>query len=124
MHKDFWINRDMMIFHMSEYGPQAWPRVCIWRILWRGESERVILNGILPMNAALSNFPDGATLEVQHGCHGDPTRYMDGATAIRLTDCRVRNKWIPRPVICKPDHTSVVELFVEVNCGIKMVGLR
>ena len=103
---------------------EFWPHIGIWRVMWRGKSERVMLNGHLPRARELAVFPEGTILEVQGGLcgsSGDPREYMEGKTIVRFSDCTVRNRWINRLSVLHPDYKSVVNIFIELNCKIELV---
>lgn len=116
--REFWFNKNTRLFRTDETQLE-FLRVGVWRVLWRGKNERVILCGHLPDAKWLDTFPEGCTLEIQYGECGDPMKYVKDRTIMRFCDCTVRNKWIHKPVIMSIDEYSTIDLFVEVNCTIE-----
>lgn len=112
-----WWNNNSWLFCNKMF----WFHVSIYRVMWRGGIGRVILRGRLPKSEELVEFPEGAILEVLISHYGDVSQYDDSRVILRFTDCRVRNKWIPRAIAHNPFEQDQLMLFVEIECEIEIV---
>lgn len=94
----------------------------LFRLMWRGKRHRAIIYGYLPQAQKLQNLPDGTVLEISRILGGDVSEYRKENIIIRLSGCKIRNKWIPHPTILSPYQRAAMTLFVEVECEIELVA--
>ena len=97
------------------------PAVVIWRMMWNGGKERIILRARHFAADLIFNFVDGMTLEVMGSVCSDPSDYYssDNRIVYRMTNCKARRKWIPRLIAMSSDEHAPLDVYLEIDCEIQ-----
>ena len=97
------------------------PAIAIWRMMWNGGKERVILRARHFAADLLFDFVDGMTLEVMGSNFSDPSDYYssDNRIVYRMTNCKAGRKWIPHLIAMSQDEHAPLDVYLEINCEIQ-----
>ena len=117
--EDVLINSYTRLWRIDESGESYHGRVAIWRILWNGGKERVILTSLWG-EELLMKFPDGCNLEVMGGKCLDPMDYSQGKRYAKFENCIQYAKWIPIFSARSPIEESAVKIFIGLDCKITL----
>ena len=107
------------LFLMSEEGAKFLLVVAVWRIMWRGGDQRVILKErMMPFKGFLQDFPENCTLDLLGGMCENPADRDRGVWLYRFQNCKVNRSWIPTAGALSPWEKGSLNYWLEIDCEI------
>lgn len=86
-------------------------------------NKNIIIIGYLPDNLSLANFPNGSTLEFQHRPHGKLNEYYPNSSFIKISNCRLKECWIPDLLSPYPDRgQEMVLVYATIEGDIEVLN--
>ena len=91
----------------------------VWRIMWNGGNQRVILRARLKSeNNWLQNFPEGCHLDLIGGKCKEPEDRHQGEWLYRFVDCKVNRSWVPMATALASNELAALNYWLEIKCEI------
>ena len=103
---------------LREQGLRYLHHTGVWRILWNGGRQRVILREHWTPLAFLSTVKDSDSLDMLliGGVCADPTNPDEGEIVAQLIGCKRNRSWLPFASAIAIDDAGVLDLWVEFDC--------
>lgn len=114
------------LFRAREKEAEFLQFVAVWRIMWRGGDQRVILREMITDDGPgfLQDFPEGCTLDLLGGKCSDKRDRHQGIWLYRFVDCKVNRSWIPDAGVLHPHEIAALHYWLEIDCEILTFMMR
>ena len=124
MENNLYINSQNRLFRVDGDKPEFQDGVDVWRIMWNGGDQRVIIRGFVDGYEWAENFPEDCDLELVRCASDckDASNYDDGKPFYRFYDCQINRKWLPHATASTPDEAMRLDIWVELICDIEFLG--
>lgn len=107
------------LFRALEEEAEFLPNVSVWRIMWRGGDQRVILRErIRGEPIFLQDFPEGCTLDLLAGRCSDIADRHQGMWLYRFAFCKVNRSWIPQVGALSSLEKASLIYWLEIDCEV------
>ena len=121
MKNNLYINSQNRLFRIDGDKPELLNEVDVWRIMWYGGNQRVILRGFIDGYEWVQNFPKDCDLELVRFT-SEWESYSDGKPFYRFYGCRINRKWVPHATASSFDETQRLDIWIEINCDVVFLG--
>ena len=110
-------NSENRLFRVDGNEPELLNGVDIWRIMWRGGEQRVILRGFTDGYKWIQNFPEECVLELARFIPYELIEnYSDGEPLYRFSDCRISRMWVPHATASTFDEAQRLDIWIDIVC--------
>lgn len=100
------------VFRVMDYSYRRGPKSS--RVIFRGP----FYTDSRGFNAAefIMNWPIDCTIQIREVENGRPDDYANGHEVARFEQCIPIRSWIPRLIATRPEETTDLEAFIDVEC--------